>query len=614
MRRIALFAAALSVAILSAPCTRAAEPVTREEALARWLKATGGRARVAAVKTVSREAKETSGGEEGTLKTWSTSAGRFRDDDSIAGFDSTELFDGLDGWTVPVDAPPHKVGPADRENRITESYFAAFAQWFPERRGGVITLESASEEEVVLAIRPDGGREARVTLDRRTWLPLRMQQRSAERIETAKFVSWESAGGVQFPKEILDQLGNPKYDTRLVYTKTVVNAALAPSLLAVPKRAATVEYRSASHETIVPIELTQNHIYFPVSVNGHPPLWFIFDTGADFTAVEVTRAKELALAAKGAFEARGSGEASVDVGVISNPHIAFGDVEIPLHSAATLPLAALSQREGRSIDGIAGYNVISRFIVEIDYAGHRLRFFDPSIWKAPHDAVELPFVFHGNTPIARIPITARDGRTVPARLEIDTGSRSGVDLSRRFLEENHISAPPSAVNGPLGAGVGGATQQLVGRLAAIDLAGVPLSDPVTSFSTATSGAETSPDLDGILGGEVLRRFTVTIDYPHQRLLLRKNEHFDEPFEYDMSGLLLTGIGHVTVKNVLAGSPAADAALAVNDELLAIDGNQVNGMTLEEVRALLRIDGKIYTLKIKRGNEERDVRLTTRRLV
>src|SRR5207248_177705 len=80
--------------------------------------------------------------------------------------------------------------------------------------------------------------------------------------------------------------------------------------------------------------------------------------------------------------------------------------------------AALSQREGRSIDGIVGYNVISRFIVEIDYAGHQLRFFDPATWKAPHDAVELPFVFHGNTPIARVPLTTRDGRTVVARLEV----------------------------------------------------------------------------------------------------------------------------------------------------------------------------------------------------
>lgn len=608
MRRLALLFTLIAASV------KAAEPITKDEALARWLAAVGGREKVAGVKTLVREAKVASGGEEGTLKGWSTSTGRFRDDSAIAGFDQSELFDGTEGWTVPPDAPPHRVGPSDRESRVTEAYFAAFAQWFPARRGGTVLLESANDDEVVLAIRPDGGREARVALDRKTWLPLRVQQRSAERVQTTKFLAWETVAGVKFPKETLDQLGDPKYDTKVVYTKTTVNAPIAASVLAVPKRAGLATYRGAKHESTVPIELTQNHIYFPLSVNGHPPLWFIFDTGADFTAVEVTRAKELALQAKGEFEARGSGAASVDIGIISNPNISFGDVDVPLHAAATIPLAALSQREGRSIDGIVGYNVISRFITEIDYAKKTLRFIDPATWTPPRDAIELPFVFFGNTPIARIPITTQDGRTVVARLQIDTGSRGAVDLSRPFLEANHITPPPNAINGPLGAGVGGATQQLIGRLGAIDLAGVRIANPITSFSTATSGSETSPDFDGLLGGEIFRRFTVTIDYPHERLLLRRNEHFDEPFEYDMSGLLLAGIERVTVKNVLPASPAADAGLVAKDDIVSIDGTPVASMKLDDLRALLRVEGKTYTLKVKRGSEEKEVKLTTRRLV
>lgn len=609
MRRIALFAL-----LLAAAAAQAAPPVTRQEALDRWLAATGGRERVAAIRTIVREAKVASGGEEGTLKSWSTSAGRFRDDTSIAGFDATELFDGNDGWTVPADAPAHRVGAADREGRVTEAYFAAFAQWFPSRRGGIISLESANDREVVLSIRPDGGREARVALDRQTWLPLRMQQRAAERIQTTKFVSWESAAGVKFPKETVDQLGDPKYDTRVTYTKTTINAPLAATVLALPKRSGTVHYKNARHETTVPLQLTQNHIYFPVSVDGHPPLWFIFDTGADFTAIEATRAKELSLTAKGEFEARGSGAASVDIGILANPRLAFGDVEVPLRSAATIPLASLAPREGRSIDGIVGYNLISRFIVEVDYSARTLRFVDPAKWTAPEDVVELPFDFGGNTPIARVPITTKDGRTVVARLQIDCGSRGAIDLSRRFLEEHHLDAPKSAIDAPLGAGVGGATQQRIGRLESVDVAGVILKNPITSFSTATSGSEASPDFDGLLGGEILRRFTMIIDYPHERLLLRKNRSFDDPFEYDMSGLLLAGIGHITVKNVLPSSPAAEAGLALNDEVLAIDGKPAASMKLDEVRELLRVEGKTYTLTVKRGNEEKELQLTTRRLV
>lgn len=208
--------------------------------------------------------------------------------------------------------------------------------------------------------------------------------------------------------------------------------------------------------------------------------------------------------------------------------------------------------------------------------------------------------------------------TVLARLEIDLGSRGAIDLSRHFLAENHIDASPAAFDAPLGAGVGGATQQRIGRLASVDLGGIKVNAPITSFSTATTGAQTSPDFDGLLGDDVLRRFDVTVDYPHQRLLLRRNARFDEPFEYDMSGLLLVSadakFDRVVIKNVLPSSPAAEAGLAAKDEIVSIDGKPASAMKLDDIRDLLRVDGRTYTITIKRGSEEKEVRMTTRRMV
>jgi hypothetical protein len=613
MRRIAL----LSLILLSSLAASAAPPVTREQALSNWLNAVGGRERLAAIKATVREAFISSGGEEGTAKTWSLADGRYRTDALIAGVDSAELFDGRDGWTIANDAPAHRAGPTDRERLVTEAWLEANAQWFPKRRGGTVVLESASDDEVVLVARPEGGREARIVLDRATWLPKRYVQRVDERMETVTVLAWETVGGVKLAKELVSGRGDPKYDTQIRFTKTTFDPKIPASVLAPPDPASFgTKFRNGVKETVVPFELAQNHIHFPITVNGHATT-ALFDTGADFTAIDAGVAKGFGLTGKGAFEVRGSGPESAETSIIAKPVLTIGEVEFPLQFAATLSLGALSLREGRPLNGIVGYNVISRFVVEVDYVKQELRFRDPAKWTAPKGATALPFYFRGNTPITEVKVTDRSGHSATARLLIDTGARGAVDLSKPFLTAHKIEPGP-ALEGPLGAGIGGATSQLVGRLASIELAGVTIPLPVTAFSTATGGSDTNPDVDGILGDEVLRRFDVTIDYPHERLLLRKNSHFTQPFEYDMSGLLLVAVDakfdRVLVKNVLPSSPAAEAGLAAKDEIVSIDGKPAAAMPLDALRALLRQEGKTYALRVRRGSEEKEVTLTTRRLV
>ena len=45
-----------------------------------------------------------------------------------------------------------------------------------------------------------------------------------------------------------------------------------------------------------------------------------------------------------------------------------------------------------------------------------------------------------------------------------------------------------------------------------------------------------------LGGTVLRRFKVIVDYPRQRVILEPNARLHDPFPADASGLVLTATG------------------------------------------------------------------------
>jgi len=43
---------------------------------------------------------------------------------------------------------------------------------------------------------------------------------------------------------------------------------------------------------------------------------------------------------------------------------------------------------------------------------------------------------------------------------------------------------------------------------------------------------------GSIGGELMRRFKLTLDYPNRRLYLRKRPRIHAPFYYNMSGITL----------------------------------------------------------------------------
>ena len=89
-----------------------------------------------------------------------------------------------------------------------------------------------------------------------------------------------------------------------------------------------------------------------------------------------------------------------------------------------------------------------------------------------------------------------------------------------------------------GFGLGGEFPERLGRVSALRIGSLSLKGPTTSFSTARRGATSGSSYDGTIGGEVLRRFKVILDYAHQEMILEPGSDFSEPWAADSSGLLL----------------------------------------------------------------------------
>jgi len=199
-----------------------------DDAIDRWATAAGGRDKVAAIKTIYREAELEFGAYKGTIKVWHTADGKYRKEEKIGDLSSLEIFDGAKGTIKESDAPSRPMTDAELEISKAKRFAnanAMFFAFFPERRHGSVT----TEPDGTIVLKPEGGVEWRVTLDPQTSLPKTMVHKEGDRIITVTFDSFETVDGIKFEKEIHRSAGGPA-GAAIRFTKTVINPPTDPAL------------------------------------------------------------------------------------------------------------------------------------------------------------------------------------------------------------------------------------------------------------------------------------------------------------------------------------------------------------------------------------------------
>ncbi len=209
--------------------------------------------------------------------------------------------------------------------------------------------------------------------------------------------------------------------------------------------------------------------------------------------------------------------------------------------------------------------------------------------------------------------------TITDKFMVDTGSNRIFQINRPFAEAHKLLAmlPRDDTVEGVGEGIGGRTNFLEARIDSIRLGQYTINRPVVSISQDSQGFGASADA-GLIGAEILRRFTVILDYPSSRMLLKPNVHFNEPYEIDMSGLELVAkadnLKAIVVKSVMPNSPGIEAGLREGDEIVSINGHPASEFTLDKVTQMFKQPGKQYLIDIKRANKAMRVTLKTRRRI
>ena len=243
----------------------------------------------------------------------------------------------------------------------------------------------------------------------------------------------------------------------------------------------------------IPFRWTPGQIEVQVSVNRRPPVWFIVDTGAEYSILS------RALAGDG-------GNFMHDVS------LRVGSVELAHQDVMVLPLENF-RKQGRSIVGLIGYHFFARYVVTIDYAARTLTLDEPRSFRPPRDAIAIPITFAGR--LAVVPVTID---SLPAQVIIDTGASEPLILRHPFAEAHGLLA--RAENPSPHLNIEGRTLTFL-RLpvARLTFAGRSFENLTAKIYATDAGAGGSTATDGLLGNEILRQFRVTVDYAHRKLYL-----------------------------------------------------------------------------------------------
>lgn len=605
---------ALFMLLLARAHDRSAEAGDARDLLDRSLEALGGREAVSGIRSVaSRGDVEMLGtGVTGTIESYRLSPCLSRSDISLGFFEIIQGYDGERIWRV--DPNGMLVFVQDRESiaeRVTtciiDSYHYLLSdEGFTVAVSGPDTVDGRPCTTVELS--PSEGIPCRLYLDAETHLPARLTMETKNGPLRETYGDYRPVQGVMFPHMTRIQQLSVNQTIEVRARSIAVNEPVDPMLF-IPPPGSVEDYSftQGGGTAMVPFTTYDRHIYLPVRLHGSDEdFMFMVDSGASMTVVDSTLAVRMGFPLGERMKGAGAG-GTADFYMTRIDGFSVEGVSFTEQTVIAYPLTDLL---GRFVDievaGILGYDFLSRFVSRIDYEKGILILFEPD--SASHAALlEAPLVHNVFTVDCVL-----DGIHRGTFL-IDTGAGNSL-LQKGFSEESGLMEGRRMVEISI-MGAGGEESAYLSRFESFEIGGFTIENPLFAISTTGRGIGTFTGISGIIGNDILRRFTVTLDYRNQRIGLEKNSLFDDRTAGDRSGITLERdvSNRILIHQIVPGSPADEAGLLPGDILLSIDRRDAEDFgSMEDIIDLFSArEETVVEILVERGGELLRISLTLR---
>ena len=402
---------------------------------------------------------------------------------------------------------------------------------------------------------------------------------------------------------------------------------------------------SDAKKTVIPFKLINNLIFIPLEING-VKLNFLLDSGVNETILFSLEDKEVNFNNTEKIKFSGLGESMDIEGLKSENNVVtigknFRDENHTIYVILDERIN-FSSHIGIPVNGIIGYHFFKNHPIDIDFISEKITVFNTPelLKKRVRRFKEFPITIEGNKPYLKADVEMTS-KKVSSKMLLDLGNSDAVWLFPKLIEDFVYNRPN--IDDYLGQGFNGDIFGKRSRIHRLYIGDFTFEKPLSAMPDEYSiqNLKLVPDRKGSIGSDIFRRFEVIFNYPENKIYLRKNKHFDDPFLFNKSGLDIQQDGMTWQKDVVkvttkkltesaqetnyikmaedfaynfvlkpkfsvAGcrkeSPCFVAGMKKGDEIIKINKKQVGDMTLAKINEILKEeDGTAVTFEVLRDN-------------
>lgn len=403
------------------------------------------------------------------------------------------------------------------------------------------------------------------------------------------------------------------------------------------------EFDTSKSKIKIPFQLINNLMIINIELNG-VKLNFLLDTGVENTvlfSLEETDTVAFEKVEKVKIRGLGVGN-SIDALLSKDNFIRIKDFVDKKHAVYIVldQDVNFSSLLGIPVHGIIGYEFFKKYLVEVNYQNKKIVVYKTGFElskKELNKYSQIPITLELEKPYILTKVSLNNSE-LETKLLIDTGSSDALWL---FENKKSIVCPKLNFEDFLGRGLSGDIYGKRSRIEKIQLGEHEIKSPTSAFPEVSSLENLNfvKNRNGSIGSEILKRFKIIFDYKNQLIYLKKNNLFNELFNYNMSGIEVQHTGKQLLKeeielktttknaeisfidntrrfkyefvlkplfeitNIRKDSPAEKSGLKKGDVLSKINGRYGFNFSLQDINELFTSEeGKWIIIEVERASK------------
>jgi predicted aspartyl protease len=542
--------------------------------------------------------------------TWSRdedlSSGRWAVRADVGVFRTAEGFDGNARWRQDPSGGVHPLnGAFSRQASVTEAWLTRRGWLQPDAEHARIGRASMQAEDdrsfIVIDAVPRGGQRVQLWLDAATYALDRTIRTMPISTLTVRYGDYRLVSGVRLPFTI-ESRDSGSSDLELVrVARWIAQDRVDGAAFAAPT---APDDTTLAGETTVPLE-TDGLITVEAKLNGRA-FDFILDSGGH-NIITPAVAEALGVHPVGEGASGGAGAGELAQRYVRIDRVDIGDAMLTDQHFFVIPLqyGTIERSTRAPLAGLLGLEMFERFAMRLDYPRKTLTLRKLASYRHQGRGRAVPVTFDDDMPLLEGRI---DG--VAGLIALDTGNSSTMVVQSVWARKHGLAEKLKRGIETVSYGAGGASPNWASRVATLEIGGTVLKRPIVRYAEDKVGAFSSQTEAANIGTDTLANFVLDFDYGNGVIWFTYEPGYVSlPFNRGGLRAIKERSESFRVTLVLPGSPAAQAGIERDDEIVAIDGIHAAQMSGRELtHKLVQQAGTEIALTLRRGNNQREARL------